>query len=66
MKAVPRRPRRWARSKRSTARPHAWLGVPKCATRTHDAYAESNGFLMLVSDGERLTGAYALRPEAAE
>jgi dihydrolipoamide dehydrogenase len=28
--------------------------------------AESNGFLTLVSDGERLTGAYALGPEAGE
>jgi pyruvate/2-oxoglutarate dehydrogenase complex dihydrolipoamide dehydrogenase (E3) component len=40
-------------------------GVPKTATYTH-AYAESNGFLTLLSDGERLTGAYALRPEAGE
>jgi pyruvate/2-oxoglutarate dehydrogenase complex dihydrolipoamide dehydrogenase (E3) component len=40
-------------------------GVPKTATYTH-AYAESNGFLTLVSDGERLTGAYALGPEAGE
>jgi dihydrolipoamide dehydrogenase len=30
------------------------------------AYAESNGFLTLVSDGDRLTGAYALGPEAGE
>jgi pyruvate/2-oxoglutarate dehydrogenase complex dihydrolipoamide dehydrogenase (E3) component len=30
--------------------------VPKTATYTH-AYAESNGFLTLLSDGERLTGA---------
>jgi dihydrolipoamide dehydrogenase len=30
------------------------------------AYAESNGFLTLISDGERLTGAYALGPEAGE
>ena len=30
------------------------------------AYAESNGFLTLHSDGERLTGAYALGPEAGE
>ena len=30
------------------------------------AYAESNGFLTLLSDGERLTGAYALGPEAGE
>jgi pyruvate/2-oxoglutarate dehydrogenase complex dihydrolipoamide dehydrogenase (E3) component len=30
------------------------------------AYAEENGFLTLLSDGERLTGAYALGPEAGE
>jgi pyruvate/2-oxoglutarate dehydrogenase complex dihydrolipoamide dehydrogenase (E3) component len=30
------------------------------------AYAKSNGFLTLFSDGERLTGAYALGPEAGE
>jgi dihydrolipoamide dehydrogenase len=30
------------------------------------AYAESNGFLTLLADGERLTGAYALGPEAGE
>src|SRR5512142_2024563 len=39
--------------------------VPKTATYTH-AYAESNGFLTLLGDGERLTGAYALGPEAGE
>jgi pyruvate/2-oxoglutarate dehydrogenase complex dihydrolipoamide dehydrogenase (E3) component len=39
--------------------------VPKMATYTH-AYADSNGFLTLLSDGERLTGAYALGPEAGE
>jgi pyruvate/2-oxoglutarate dehydrogenase complex dihydrolipoamide dehydrogenase (E3) component len=39
--------------------------IPKTATYTH-AYAESNGFLTLLSDGERLTGAYALGPEAGE
>jgi dihydrolipoamide dehydrogenase len=39
--------------------------APKTATYTH-AYAESNGFLTLLSDGERLTGAYALGPEAGE
>jgi dihydrolipoamide dehydrogenase len=39
--------------------------VPKTATYTH-AYAESEGFLTLLSDGERLTGAYALGPEAGE
>jgi dihydrolipoamide dehydrogenase len=30
------------------------------------AYAESNGFLTLLSDGHRLVGAYALGPEAGE
>jgi pyruvate/2-oxoglutarate dehydrogenase complex dihydrolipoamide dehydrogenase (E3) component len=30
------------------------------------AYAETNGFLTLLSDGTRLTGAYALGPEAGE
>ena len=39
--------------------------VAKTATYTH-AYAESNGFLTLLSDGERLTGAYAVGPEAGE
>jgi len=39
--------------------------VPKTATYTH-AYADSNGFLTLLSDGERLTGAYGLGPEAGE
>ncbi len=39
--------------------------VSRTATYTH-AYAESNGFLTLLSDGDRLTGAYALGPEAGE
>jgi pyruvate/2-oxoglutarate dehydrogenase complex dihydrolipoamide dehydrogenase (E3) component len=39
--------------------------VAKMATYSH-AYAESNGFLTLVSDGEYLTGAYALGPDAGE
>ncbi|MFY9929699.1 MAG: NAD(P)/FAD-dependent oxidoreductase [Streptosporangiaceae bacterium] len=39
--------------------------VAKMATYTH-AYADSKGFLTLLSDGERLTGAYALGPEAGE
>jgi pyruvate/2-oxoglutarate dehydrogenase complex dihydrolipoamide dehydrogenase (E3) component len=34
-------------------------------TYTH-AYAESKGFMTLLSDGERLTGAHALGPEAGE
>ncbi len=40
-------------------------GVAKTATYTR-AYAESNGFLTLLSDGKCLTGAYALGPEAGE
>jgi pyruvate/2-oxoglutarate dehydrogenase complex dihydrolipoamide dehydrogenase (E3) component len=43
----------------------ALADVPKTATYTH-AYAKSNGFLTLLSDGTRLTGAYALGPEAGE
>jgi pyruvate/2-oxoglutarate dehydrogenase complex dihydrolipoamide dehydrogenase (E3) component len=39
--------------------------LPKTETYTR-SYAESNGFLTLVSDGARLTGAYALGPEAGE
>ena len=39
--------------------------VAKTATYTR-AYADSKGFLTLLSDGERLTGAYALGPEAGE
>ncbi len=37
--------------------------VAKTATYTR---AQSNGFLTLLSDGDRLTGAYALGPEAGE
>jgi pyruvate/2-oxoglutarate dehydrogenase complex dihydrolipoamide dehydrogenase (E3) component len=40
-------------------------GVAKTAAYTR-AYAESNGFLTLLGDRERLTGAYALGPEAGE
>ncbi len=39
--------------------------VPRTATYTR-AYAEHPGFLTLVADGELLTGAYALGPEAGE
>jgi pyruvate/2-oxoglutarate dehydrogenase complex dihydrolipoamide dehydrogenase (E3) component len=39
--------------------------TPKMATYSH-SYADSKGFLTLVSDGERLTGAFALGPEAGE
>jgi pyruvate/2-oxoglutarate dehydrogenase complex dihydrolipoamide dehydrogenase (E3) component len=40
-------------------------GVAKTATYTH-AYAEHQGFLTLLSDGEYLTGAFALGPQAGE
>jgi pyruvate/2-oxoglutarate dehydrogenase complex dihydrolipoamide dehydrogenase (E3) component len=40
-------------------------GVARTATYTR-AYAERPGFLTLVSDGEKLTGAYAVGPEAGE
>jgi pyruvate/2-oxoglutarate dehydrogenase complex dihydrolipoamide dehydrogenase (E3) component len=39
--------------------------VPRLSTYTR-AYADSPGFMTLVSDGERLTGAYALGPDAGE
>jgi pyruvate/2-oxoglutarate dehydrogenase complex dihydrolipoamide dehydrogenase (E3) component len=39
--------------------------VAKTATYTRQ-YAEHNGFLTLLSDGDVLTGAYALGPEAGE
>jgi pyruvate/2-oxoglutarate dehydrogenase complex dihydrolipoamide dehydrogenase (E3) component len=39
--------------------------VAKTATYTR-AYAASKGFLTLLSDGDRLTGAYGLGPEAGE
>ncbi len=39
--------------------------VPKTATYTR-AYAERPGFLTLLSDGERLTGAFAVGPQAGE
>lgn len=37
--------------------------VPRMATYSR-AYTDSLGFLTLISDGERLTGAYAFAPEA--
>jgi dihydrolipoamide dehydrogenase len=39
--------------------------VARMATYTRDS-ADSNGFLRLISDGDCLTGAYALGPEAGE
>ena len=43
----------------------ALAGIPRTSTYTR-AYATQPGFLTLVSDGERLTGAQALGPEAGE
>jgi pyruvate/2-oxoglutarate dehydrogenase complex dihydrolipoamide dehydrogenase (E3) component len=39
--------------------------VPRTSTYTR-AYDTRPGFMTLISDGERLTGAYALGPEAGE
>ena len=41
------------------------VDVAKTAAYTR-AYAESNGYLTLLSDGERVTGAHAFGPEAGE
>src|SRR4051794_8132566 len=43
----------------------AMSGIPRSSTYSR-AYDTQPGFLTLVSDGERLTGAYALGPEAGE
>ena len=43
--------------------PLSWMS--KTATYTRE-YADQTGFLTLLSDGKRLTGAYALGPEAGE
>ncbi len=40
-------------------------GVPRTSTYTRE-YDKTPGFMTLVSDGERLTGAYALGPDAGE
>ena len=53
------------RERGALQRDRALAEIAKTATYTR-AYAESNGFLTLLSDGERLTGAYALGPEAGE
>ena len=44
----------------------AALGASRRPRRTRARTPSSNGFLTLLSDGERLTGAYALGPEAGE
>jgi pyruvate/2-oxoglutarate dehydrogenase complex dihydrolipoamide dehydrogenase (E3) component len=43
----------------------ALAGIPRTSTYTR-AYDTQPGFLTLISDGARLTGAYALGPEAGE
>ena len=53
------------RHRGSVQRHHPLSGVAQMQTYTH-AYAESKGFLTLLSDGDQLTGAYALGPEAGE
>jgi dihydrolipoamide dehydrogenase len=40
-------------------------GIAKIATYTQ-AYADDKGFITLLSDGDRLTGAFALGPESGE
>ena len=59
-----RRRRRLVRPRPASA-PRPLAEASRTPTYTH-AYAESNGFLTLLSDGTRLTGAYALGPEAGE
>jgi pyruvate/2-oxoglutarate dehydrogenase complex dihydrolipoamide dehydrogenase (E3) component len=44
----------------------AITSLPKMSTYAQHVYAESKGFMTYLSDGERLTGAYALGPEAGE
>jgi pyruvate/2-oxoglutarate dehydrogenase complex dihydrolipoamide dehydrogenase (E3) component len=44
---------------------YALPDIPKTAAYTRN-YDEEGGFLTLLSDGERLTGAYAIGPEAGE
>ena len=53
------------RDRGAVQRHRALREIAKTETYTR-AYADSNGFLTLLSDGERLTGAYALGPEAGE
>jgi hypothetical protein len=56
--------RRFPASSTQTRKPRL-SGVAKTATYMRED-AGSNGFLTLLSDSERLTGAYALGPEAGE
>ena len=49
----------------ASARTRPASQLPKTETYTR-AYAESKGFLILLSDGQRLTGTYAIGPEAGE
>ena len=60
-----RRPRRSGATEARFSATVPLRDIPKTATYTR-AYADSVGFLTLLGDGERLTGAYALGPEAGE
>ena len=42
-----------------------WFEVPRTATYTR-AYDKRHDFMTLVSDGDRVTGAFALGPDAGE
>ena len=53
------------RPRRASAAPRAVRRSPR-PPPTRTPTPKSNGFLTLLSDGERLTGAYALGPEAGE
>ena len=43
-----------------------WIAVAETAAADPDGYAHASGFLALLSDGERLTGGYAVGAEAGE
>ena len=60
-----RRPPRSATPRERSRPPSRWPGSLGPSTYTR-AYDTQPGFLTLVSDGTRLTGAYALGPEAGE
>src|SRR5215211_4567544 len=60
-----RRPRRWVRPRVRTRRPRR-SRRSRARRRTRASTPTRPGFLTLVSDGERLTGAHAVGPEAGE
>jgi Pyridine nucleotide-disulphide oxidoreductase, dimerisation domain len=49
-----------------SSRSEQFVGYELAEPTNTRASAESNGFLTLISDGDRLTGGYALGPEAGE